>query len=45
MSVIFLGQKLITAVITMERGGDGDDDDDDKLGVRGGWNCLSFFHQ
>jgi hypothetical protein len=26
------------------RGGD-DDDDDDKLGVRGGWNWISFFHQ
>jgi len=45
MSVTFLGHKLITAVMTMVRGGGGDDDDDDKLGVRGGWNWLSFFHQ
>ena len=44
-----LGHKLITALMTMVRvgggGGGGDDDDDGKLGVRGGWNCLSFFHQ
>lgn len=44
MSVIFLGHKLITAMMTRVRGG-GDDDDDDKLGVRSGWNWLSFFHQ
>jgi hypothetical protein len=25
--------------------GGGDDDDDDKLGLRSGWNWLSFFHQ
>jgi len=45
MCVIFLGHKLITAVMTMVRGGGGGDDDDDKLGVRGGWNWLSFFYQ
>jgi hypothetical protein len=44
MSVIFLGHKLITAMMAMLRGG-GDDDDDDKLGLRSGWNWLSFFHQ
>jgi len=54
MSVIFLGHKLINAVMTMVRGGGGGggggdggggDDDDDKMGVRGGRNWLSFFHQ
>ena len=47
MSVTFLGHKLITAVMMMVRGGGGgdDDNDDDKLGVRGGWNWLIFFHQ
>ena len=47
MSVIFLGHKLITAVMTIVRGGGGSGggDDDDKLGLRGGWNWLSFFHQ